>query len=482
MPDKRTAENQSRLLLPFTLLVLCVLALLVTLFGLYRTSSIAGERVVELTTAWQNLMKNGVQGADLLVTDRLVQSAALPFPAVESAALWSLGMALLSAVILAWFVLASRADKIANSASVRRESDHDAAATASLLDEIAPLLSGDLDVKATAREGSAGALADTINFVVDELRHMVSSQLTASRILNSVVDESQAVLTGMESLSKTQSEHLEQSSNTVSGTSQSTAALSASALEVESGSSKIEESMKQLIADVSLGRQFLGTVRADSDNARELVQSVNDHARSALHAVTRIDEFVEHTEHMAINATLRSSSGHADSASSDSRLATLASEVSTLAEEFGRSVEDINVLMHAVYTDTANAMICLKRVSKSVSIQTEESDKQSPLLNAVAAQSKLIKSNVALIAEYGASQNREVNTISKSLDGVCQTGNDHSRAINEARETLDKMKTLAAQLRQDTSEFKLPQRDSQLTHKPDKSVARKAAERAVIDG
>ncbi len=482
MSDKRTAENQSRLLLPFTLLVLCVLALLVTLFGLYRTSSIAGERVAELTSAWQSFMQNGVQGSDLLATDRLVQSAALPFPAVESAALWSLGMALLSVVILAWFVWASRADKIANSAIIRQDSDHDAAATASLLDEIAPLLSGDLDVRATAREGSAGALADTINFVVDELKHLVSSQLAASRMLNSVVDESQVILTGMESLSKTQSEQLAQSSNTVSGTSQSTAALSASALDVESGSSKIELSLNQLIANASHGRQSMDSVRVDADNAIGLVQSVNDHARSALHAVIRIDEFVEHTEHMAINATLQSSSENARADSSASRLATLANEVSTLAEEFGRSVEDINVLMHAVYTDTANAMNCLRRMSKSVSLQIEESEKQSPLLNAVTAQSRLIKSNVALIAEYGASQNREVNTISKSLDGVCQTGHDNSRAMNEARHTLDKMKILAAQLRQDTSEFKLPQRESQLTHKPVKSVARKAAERAVIDG
>ncbi len=482
MSDKRTAENQSRLLLPFTLLVLCVLALLVTLFGLYRTSSIAGGRVAELTAAWQNLMQDGVQGSELLLTDRLVQSAALPFPAVESAALWSLGMAVLSVVILAWFVWVSRTHQMAQSAKIRQSEDHDVAATASLLDEIAPLLSGDLDVRATAREGKAGVLADTINFLVSELKHLVASQLHASRTLSSIVEESQAIMVGMESLNKTQSEQLVQSSNTISGNSQSTAALSASALEAESSSSNIEASLNQLMKNMSLGRQQMDAVRADSDNAIELVQSVNDHARSALQAVTRVDEFVEHTEHMAINATLQSSADDASGGPSLARLTTLANEVSILAEEFSRSVEDINVLLHAVHTDTANAMNCLHRVAKSVSMQIAESDKQSPLLSAVNAQSRVVKSNVSQIAEYGASHNREFNTISKSLDGVNQTGHDHSRAMNEASETLDKLKILAAQLRQDTSEFKLPQRDSRLTHNPVKSVARKAAERAAIDG
>ncbi|KAG1157742.1 hypothetical protein G6F35_019182 [Rhizopus arrhizus] len=44
-----------------------------------------------------------------------------------------------------------------------------------LLDEISSLGEGDLTVKASVTEDMTGAIADAINYAVDELRHLVTT-------------------------------------------------------------------------------------------------------------------------------------------------------------------------------------------------------------------------------------------------------------------------------------------------------------------
>jgi len=154
------------------------------------------------------------RGADTLLdlSGPLAQRAAAPPPLASPgiARLWvALGtgaLTLLSGIGL-WQALLRRRRHWNEHAALQRHREQDA--FAQLLDEMGALAEGDLTVKATFSEGSAGALADAINFVTQQLGARIQGMTAAAAPIAAKSEQALGAAIQLSEVSQYQREELD---------------------------------------------------------------------------------------------------------------------------------------------------------------------------------------------------------------------------------------------------------------------------------
>ncbi len=485
-----SVENGSsvdrRLSAPFVLLMLCLLALLVSLIGLYRTSSITQTRMADLQVSWQAIMEGEIDGTELLATDRLMQSVVRPVPAVRSAAGWSLGMAALSLVFIAWLVSVIRSSSRTRQSMTDQQGRNSQAAVDKLLDEIAPLASGDLGVKATSSEGAAGALADGFNYAIGELRRLVGSQLSTSRTIADSVGQSQALADNIEQHCTRQSDRLHQSSNLLLCLSNTTGDLSASAAESTVTTKLIVDRVVAVSKALKFSLQHVQEARDESGNTTRLLQSLVAYVKAIDEGNASVKDIARRTELLALNTTIRVSASagqsHAgDNSSSD--IGRLTEDVATLAETLGQATGDIGSLANASAADTAEALMALQRITQTLDDHIGQLQSAEILLDEIRVNATATNTQTMSMAENTAMNASVIRDLSENMDLINQITQQTVQNVSDHVESLESVKKLATDLRQSVSDFTLSD-DAEASAIEDGTVsgARRAAERAVFNG
>jgi len=481
MSANRSNAQVNRLGVPAVLMSLCLLALIVSLFGLFRTSGLTQTRVDELQASWQELMNDGVEGSEIVATDRLMQSVSRPVPAVHSAAQWSFAMGVLSLVLFVWIMMTLRSIQRSQQSADIQQAQNDQAAMAKLLDEMAPLASGDLAVRATMHDGASGALADAFNHAVSELQRLAEIQLSTSRALGESVNQSHELATVIEQQCSQQSGHIHQSSNSLLGMSSSTGALSANAADTAVAAKSVLDKTDKVTTDLNTISKQLDGVRRDTDLAISLMHSLKQHTHSIEDGIALLEDLTRRTDLLAVNTTIRVSSAKSDATCGD--VSRLTDEVARLAEALGQTHTDITTSMRSMSADTSEAATCMQRLHDSYDAQTAKTRSITHSLVHIRSQSQAMHKHSVNMAEQAVLYAGVVKELSENLNLINQITEQTGQDARTNAQSVEGLKKLANDLRQSTSDFSLPDKHST---KPDNqeviSISRHAAGRAVING
>src|SRR5207253_4472977 len=90
-----------------------------------------------------------------------------------------------------------------------------------LLDEIGDLASGDLTVRAKVTEHMTGAIADSINYTIDEMRRLVAGINTAAQQVNVATQEAHTVSTQLLHAAQKQASEIQTTGQSVAQMAQS---------------------------------------------------------------------------------------------------------------------------------------------------------------------------------------------------------------------------------------------------------------------
>ncbi len=474
---------EKRLGVPFTLLMLALLALLVSLIALARTASIADERVSELSTAWQAVQEGSVEGSELVATDRLIARVRTPAPVVKNAARWSLGLAVVSLLLLFWLVMASRRANRSKVISLAGDEQREQAAVMKLMDEMAPLASGDLRVHATVTDAMTGSLADAFNYAVGELRWLVGTMANSADQVKTSVERSRQSATSVATACSEQSRQIHRSSNYLLSMSGTMADLSVDAAEsslaTQAAVDKAEAGAGALLA--SLNR--LSAIRDEADNTTRLMHRLAENVAAIDERVVNIQEVAKQTDLLALNTTIRASAGSRSSSVNDAAadLGRLSDEVAQLADMLGQATRDIGSLTRTISEDAAETVQSMEHTTAELAAGVEQTRQASDALDAIREHSHELRERVGVMAERTVQQSGIVRQLSENMDLINQITQQTAEGVTNNADSLDDLKDLASELKQSLADFRLPSRPMKAsTAGGVPSVARRAADRAVI--
>lgn len=476
-------NHDKRLGVPFLLLILALFALLVSLFGLQRTAGIANERLIELQLAWEEVQDGTAEGSELIATNRMMERVRVPVPVVQNSARWSLGLALLSLGLLGWLVVAARRAHRSRMEFDDGQERIEQASILKLLDEMAPLASGDLRVRATVTDAMTGALADAFNYAVSELRWLVGTMGQSTQQVDESVQRSRDTADAVAKACSEQTRQIHRSSNHLLSMSGTMAELSADAADssaaAQAAVGKAEKGVEAL--DSSLSR--LSTIRDEADSTIKLMYRLAENVDAIDEHVLAIQQVAKQTDLLALNTTIKASAGSRSMSGPDAAadLGRLSDEVAQLAEILGQATRDIGSLTRTISQDAGDTVQSMEHTTAELAAGVEQTQQASVALHAIRSDSQAVCQRVAAMATKTVEHSSIVHQLSETMDVISRITQQTSEGVNANAESLDELQELASELRQNLSDFRLPTKPSPEKKKAKMpSDARRAADRAVI--
>ncbi len=482
-----------KLSVPFVLLMLTMVALMVSLMGLARTSALASERMNQLQVAWEAVQHGSVEGSELVVTDRLMNRLRMPVPAMRNAAYWSLGLTMLSMLLFAWLLASNRrADELEAVAGERREQTEQAALL-KLLDEMAPLASGDLRVRATVGDTMTGALADGFNYTISELRWLVGVVEHTADQINAAIERSLNTAESVTRACTEQSGEIHRSSNQLLLMSGSLSEVTSDATDASLRTQKTVEQAERGTKALSVSFNRLAAIRNEANMTTRLMQRLSENVAVIDDRVQIIRDIAGRTDLLALNTTIRASASTRAASSSEATadLGRLSDEVTQLASVLGQATRDIFTLTRTISQDAAEAVKSMNYTSVELAASVAQTQKASDALQEIRQVSESMQKRVAAIADKSAEQTGIVRKLTENLDAINHITRQTGDTVSANADSLGELAELSGELKQSLSDFRMPAKPVRSNavavpgsepeiEKP--SLARKAADRAAIHG
>ena len=224
---------------------------------------------------------------------------------------------------------------------LQEEYDRNQNAILRLLDEIADLADGDLRSYATVSEDFTGAIADSINFAIDQLRDLVSRITETSQEVAQYTATTQSITNQLAEASEHQAQEIAGASAAINEMAMSIDQVSANAEE----SAVVAERSVQIAANgadvVHRSIEGMDTIREQIQETSKRIKRLGESSQEIGNIVALINDIADQTNILALNAAIQASmAGEAGRG-----FAVVADEVQRLAERSASATKQIEGLV-----------------------------------------------------------------------------------------------------------------------------------------
>src|SRR6266850_4160396 len=325
------------------------------------------------------------------------------------------------------------------------------AAILRLLDEIGNLASGDLTVRAKVTEHMTGAIADSINYTIDELRRLVAGITTAAQQVTVATQEAQTVSTQLLHAAQKQASEIQNTGQSVTQMAQSMNKVSSNA----DDSAKVAETS---LNAASKGAQAVQNAIRGMNDIRDQIQETSKRIKRLGESSQEIGEIVqlisditEQTNVLALNAAIQAASA----GEAGRGFTVVAEEVQRLAERSAEATKHIGSIVKSIQRDTQDAVEAMERSTRGVVEGTKTADEADQALREIEQVSNRLAELIGSIA--GATQQQAASAAQvagkmKIILGITQLTTEGTKktAASAARLTA-----LADGLKNSVAGFKL---------------------------
>ncbi len=333
----------------------------------------------------------------------------------------------------------------------KRVNDANQAAILRLMNELQTVAEGDLTQEATVTEDITGAIADSVNYTVEELRSLVGNvQATATRVAQttSAVESTSTELLAasteqLREIRETGQSVLDmaQRINQVSGQAQESAQVARASLQAaESGLQAVEDAIGGMNA-----------IRDQIQETSKRIKRLGESSQEIGEITELISDITEQTNVLALNAAIQAASA----GEAGRGFSVVAEEVQRLAERSADATRQIAALVKAIQTDTQDAVAAMERSTQGVVEGAKLSDNAG---NALTEIDRVSRRLAELIEQISASASREAesaNEVAGNIQHIFavteQTGEGTRSTALQVRE----LSAMAEELRQSVSRFKI---------------------------
>lgn len=322
-----------------------------------------------------------------------------------------------------------------------------------LLDELADLADGDLTTTATVTEDFTGAIADSINFTIDQLRILVSQINDTAVNVSRAAEESQSTALQLADASEHQAQE-------IAGAS---AAINEMAVTIDQVSSNASESAsvaERSVAIANTGAEVVQNTIKGMDNIREQIQETSkrikrlgESSQEIGDIVSLINDIADQTNILALNAAIQASmAGDAGRG-----FAVVADEVQRLAERSSAATKQIEALVKTIQSDTNEAVISMEQTTSEVVRGARLAQDAGGALEEIETVSQELAELIQNISNAARQQASSAGHISNTMNVIQEITSQTSSGTKTTAQSIGKLAAMAQDLKSSVAGFKLPQ-------------------------
>jgi len=361
-----------------------------------------------------------------------------------------LGALALASIILIGLVMVQETRRRLSETAEKNERNQ--AAILRLLDEIGDLADGDLTVAATVTEDFTGAIADSINYSIDQLRDLVATINQTAVQVSGAAQETQATAMHLAEASEHQAQEIAGASAAINEMAVSIDQVSANAAE----SSAVAE---RSVAIANKGNEVVHNTITGMDNIREQIQDTSkrikrlgESSQEIGDIVSLINDIADQTNILALNAAIQASmAGDAGRG-----FAVVADEVQRLAERSSAATKQIEALVKTIQTDTNEAVISMEQTTSEVVRGARLAQDAGVALEEIEKVSKTLAALIQNISNAARQQASSAGHISNTMNVIQEITSQTSSGTTATAKSIGNLAKMANEMRHSVSGFTLP--------------------------
>lgn len=320
-----------------------------------------------------------------------------------------------------------------------------------LMDELGELAEGNLTINASVTENITGAIADSINFTVEELRGLVRGINQATVQLDAAARDATLVSEQLSSAARRQAEEIEETSLAVVDISQSVQKVSASAAEsanVAQQSLSAAEKGQQAVQNTISG---MNALREQIQETAKRIKRLGESSQEIGEIVELISDITEQTNVLALNAAIQAASA----GEAGRGFSVVAEEVQRLAERSAEATKQIAAIVKTIQSDTQDTVAAMETSTQAVVEGAKLSDAAGQTLNEIGEVSKKLATLIADISSATQTQAEATAKVAETMQEIRNISVQTSEGTQKTAQSIGGLTKLADTLKQSVSGFKL---------------------------
>jgi twitching motility protein PilJ len=335
----------------------------------------------------------------------------------------------------------------------RRTNEQNQVAILRLLDEIADLADGDLTAQATVTEDFTGAIADAINFAIDQMRVLVSAINDTAVQVSSAAQETQATAMHLAEASEHQAQE-------IAGASAAINEMAVSIDQVSANASESSAVAERSVAIANKGAEVVQATINGMDNIREQIQETSkrikrlgESSQEIGDIISLITDIADQTNILSLNAAIQASmAGDAGRG-----FAVVADEVQRLAERSAAATKQIEALVKTIQNDTNEAVISMEQTTTEVVRGARLAQDAGVALEEIETVSKNLAELIQNISNAARQQASSAGHISNTMNVIQEITSQTSAGTTATAKSIGNLAEMANMLRESVAGFKLPE-------------------------
>ena len=304
-----------------------------------------------------------------------------------------------------------------------------------LLDDVEGAARGDLTVRAEVSADVLGAVADSFNLTIQNLREIVQQVKLAARQVSKGATDSETFAQALSSDALRQAEELAVALNSVQVMTDAIQRVAESAREAESvarsassSAQKGGEAVERTVAGILEIRQ---TVAQTTRKVKRLAESSQEISK----IVALISQIASRTNLLALNASIEA----ARAGEAGRGFAIVADEVRQLANRVAKALKEIEQIVKQIQSETGSVMTAMEEGTQQVIQGTHLAEQAKRSLEDIVQVSNRIDTLVRSITADTVQQtatSREVAHVMQSVESTAQTNSQEAQRVSGSLQNL----------------------------------------------
>lgn len=320
-----------------------------------------------------------------------------------------------------------------------------------LLDEIGNLANGDLTVRARVTEDVTGAIADSINYTIDELRRLVTGINDAAQQVTAATEEAQTVTGQLLQATQRQASEIEQTGQSVTQMAGSMNQVSLSAndtVKVAETSLSAAEKGAHAVQNAIRG---MNEIRDQMQETSKRIKRLGESSQEIGEIVQLISDITEQTNVLALNAAIQAASA----GEAGRGFTVVAEEVQRLAERSAEATKHIAAIVKSIQRDTQDAVEAMERSTRGVVEGTQTADEADRALREIEQISTRLAGLITSISSATQQQVVSATQVAGSMKLILGVTQQTTEGTKKTARSAARLTELAVALKKSVSGFRL---------------------------